>query len=209
MKQIARRRTVGIFAAMAVTALVATACSDDNKDDASATGTTVATTTDGTETTTATETTGAAEDVELTAADGTKVTLTGPIAAKYASATEEQKTDLGKPLTGEDASGTSESGVVFQQFDGGVITAANADAGTPAYITWGVIRDAWNVLRDESGQPSDDGKGGSAGPLGAATSDETEEDGVKKSTFQNGEITFDTETEEVTVIVEGEEVETE
>lgn len=37
------------------------------------------------------------------------------------AATAKQKTDLGKPKTGADASGTGANGVVFQQFDGGVI----------------------------------------------------------------------------------------
>ena len=65
------------------------------------------------------------------------MTLTGPIAAKYSSATESQRQALGKPLTGDRNAGTRESGVVFQQFQGGVITAKNDDAGTPAYITLG------------------------------------------------------------------------
>ena len=92
----------------------------------------------------------------------------------------ELKADLGQPLTGDDASGTSDSGVVYQQFDGGVITARDGDAGTPAYITCGKIRDAWNVERDAQGEPSDDGEEGSDGPLGAATSDETTEGDIKK-----------------------------
>ncbi|GAC57248.1 hypothetical protein GOHSU_18_00030 [Gordonia hirsuta DSM 44140 = NBRC 16056] len=147
--------------------------------------------------------------VELEAADGSTVKLTGPIAVKYAESTDEQKSDLGKPMTGDDASGTSESGVVFQQFDGGVITAKNNDSGTPAYITWGKIRDAWNVKRDSDGQPSADGKGGSNGPLGAATSDETVDGDMKKSTFEHGEITFNTSDDKVTVTVNGKEVDAE
>ncbi len=54
-----------------------------------------------------------------------EVTLTGPIAAKYSSATEDQKQALGKPLTGDHNAGTRDSGVVFQQFQGGVIVAKN------------------------------------------------------------------------------------
>lgn len=91
----------------------------------------------------------------MTAADGSKVTLSGAIAKKYNAATEGQKADLGKAKTGADASGESPNGVVFQQFEG-VITAKNADA--PAYITWGKIRDAWNVKRDDTGKPSADGR---------------------------------------------------
>ena len=72
-------------------------------------------------------------------------------AAKYASATDSQRQALGKPLTGDRNAGARESGVVFQQFQGGVITAKNADASTPGYITWGRIREAWNVQRDPEG----------------------------------------------------------
>lgn len=120
----------------------------------------------------------------------------------------ELKADLGQPLTGDDASGTSDSGVVYQQFDGGVITARNGDAGTPAYITWGKIRDAWNVERDAQGEPSDDGEEGSDGPLGAATSDETTEGDIKKSTFENGTITWNSADDTVTVTVNGKVVKT-
>ncbi len=147
--------------------------------------------------------------VELTAPDGAKVTLTGSIAAKYESATPAQKTDLGKPLTGPEAAGEGENGVVFQQFEGGVITAKDDDADTPAYITWGKIRDAWNVPRNEEGVPSPEGKGGSQGPLGVATSDETEKDGVKESTFEHGKITWTEATDKVEVTVDGKVVPTE
>ncbi|MEJ9080405.1 hypothetical protein WKY82_18490 [Gordonia malaquae] len=199
------RRTAGVAAALALTAAVVAGCSDDKSDDGADSSTAVASTSaDGS--TSSSDSTGAdkAKDVELTAADGTKVTLTGPIAAKYSAATDKQRTDLGKPKAGDDDyAGTSDSGVVFQQFDGGVITAKNADAGTPAFITWGKIRDAWNVERDASGKPSDDGESGSDGPLGAATSDETEEGTVKKSTFENGTITWDSKTNKVEVTVKG------
>lgn len=47
-----------------------------------------------------------------------EVTLTGPIAAKYSSATEDQRDALGKPLTGDRNAGARESGVLFQQFQG-------------------------------------------------------------------------------------------
>ena len=113
---------------------------------------------------------------------------------------------MGKPLTGDDASGTSDNGVVYQQFDGGVITARNGDAGTPAYITWGKIRDAWNVERNAQGEPSDDGEGGSEGPLGAATSDETVNGDIRESTFEHGTITWNSADNKVTVTVMGKEV---
>lgn len=132
-----------------------------------------------------------------------QVVLTGAIAAKYTSLDEASKNALGAPLTGEDESGTSESGVHFQQFDGGVISTS-VDGAT-AYVTWGEIRNAWNVKRDEAGQPSEDGKGGSSGPLGAATSDEVDaEGGLKQSTFEHGTITFSPDTQEVVVTVNGE-----
>lgn len=149
---------------------------------------------------------GASKTVEVTAADGSKVTLKGAIATKYDAATEKQKTDLGVVLTGTDASGTSESGVVFQQFKGGVITAKD---GQPAYITWGKIRDAWNVKRDDTGKPAADGKAGSSGPIGTATSDEVEEGTLKVSTFENGKITFNPATGAVVVTVKDKVVPTE
>lgn len=203
MRKIAYRRTAGIVGACAAVTLVAAGCSS-NDDSASDTTASVSAAQ-----TTATGATGAdSESVELKAADGSTVTLTGPIAAKYSAATEAQKTDLGAPRTGDDAAGTSDSGVVYQQFEGGVITAKNAEPGTPAYITWGKIRDAWNVERDASGAPSDDGEEGSDGPLGAATSDETDDGDLKVSTFEHGKITFDTKTGAVVVTVNGKEVPT-
>lgn len=214
MKQVIRR-SAGVTAAVALAAFVAVGCSDDNNDDAANASASISAGVDAAQSAAADATdaaksgaadaTDSAKDaagkVELTAADGSKVELTGPIAAKFKAATEKQKTDLGAPMTGDDASGTSDSGVVFQQFKGGVITAKNGDAGTPAFVTWGKIRDAWNVKRDDSGKPSEDGKGGSNGPLGAATSDETDNGGMKESTFENGKITFDAKTGKVEVTV--------
>jgi uncharacterized protein with LGFP repeats len=133
-----------------------------------------------------------------------EVTLTGPIAAKYSSATAAQKTALGKPLTGDHNAGTRDSGVVFQQFQGGVIIAKNDDAGTPAYIvTSGKIRDAWNTERAPDGTPSLSGQNGSAGPLGVPTSDLTTEGDVETVTFEHGKITENTTTGVVTVTVDG------
>ena len=203
------RRVAGVVAAASLTATVVVGCSsNDSNDDSAASGTVATSAADGAGAdASGTDASGkngenggdSADSVELTAADGSKVTLKGSIAKKYNSATEKQKTDLGKPLTGEDGAGTSDNGVIFQQFDGGVITAKNADA--PAYITWGKIRDAWNVDRDETGKPSDDGKGGSEGPLGAPTSDETDEGDMKVSTFENGKITFSPKENKVEVTV--------
>lgn len=142
--------------------------------------------------------------VEAKGTDGAEVTLTGPIATRYSEASDTAREALGPVLMGDHNAGTRESGVVFQQFKGGVITARNADAGTPAYITWGKIRDAWNVERDAAGTPVDDGgANGSAGPLGAVTSDETTSGAVKQTTFEHGKITYNTQTNQVEVTVNG------
>ncbi|MCV7423478.1 hypothetical protein H7K45_23260 [Mycobacterium yunnanensis] len=132
-----------------------------------------------------------------------EVTLTGPIAAKYASATEYQRQALGKPLTGDRNAGTRESGLVFQQFQGGVITARNDSAGTPGYITWGKIRQAWNVPRDPQGAPSVTGENGSVGPLGAPTSDEEPVGDLLVTTFEHGKVEYDPKTDQVEVTVDG------
>lgn len=142
-------------------------------------------------------------EVKLTGERDVEVTLTGPIAAKYSSATEEQKKALGKPLTGDRNAGTRDSGLVFQQFQGGVITAKNDDAGTPGYITWGKIREAWNVQRGPDGVPAVTGNNGSAGPLGAPTSDETAAGDLLVSTFEHGKIQYNQKTRQVEVTVNG------
>ncbi|MGB3697466.1 MAG: hypothetical protein WBA05_08540 [Gordonia sp. (in: high G+C Gram-positive bacteria)] len=204
------RRAAAVTAALALTGSVIAGCSNDNSGDAassatsaigsaaSAAGSAVESAASGAS---AAVSSAVAGNAEVAAADGSKVTLTGAIAKKYNDATEKQRTDLGKALTGPEASGKSANGVIFQQFEGGVITAKNADA--PAYITWGKIRDAWNVKRDASGAPAADGKGGSMGPLGVATSDETDEGALKVSTFEHGKITWDSKTDKVEVTVDG------
>ncbi len=78
--------------------------------------------------------------------------------------------------------------MVFQQFQGGVIIAKNDEPGTPAYITWGKIREAWNVQRDPDGIPEVGGKNGSPGPLGAPTSDENPVGDLLVTTFEHGKI---------------------
>ncbi|TEA00639.1 LGFP repeat-containing protein [Mycobacteroides salmoniphilum] len=130
-----------------------------------------------------------------------EVTLTGPIAAKYSSATEDQKQALGKALTGDRNAGTRESGAVFQQFQGGAIIAKNNQAGTPAYIVVGKIRDAWNIQRGPDGTPSITGDNGSAGPLGLPTSDENADGDLLVSTFEHGKIEYNTKTGQVEVTV--------
>ncbi len=142
-------------------------------------------------------------EVKVTGERDVEVTLTGPIAAKYSTATASQKEALGKPLTGSRNAGTRESGVVFQQFQGGVIVAKNDESDTPAYITWGKIREAWNVERNPEGIPDAEGKNGSPGPLGVPTSDENLVGDLLVTTFEYGKITFDPKTGAVEVTVNG------
>ncbi|MEV0674654.1 hypothetical protein [Mycobacterium sp. NPDC050441] len=151
--------------------------------------------------TSATEAPPQPKEVKLDGERDVEVTLTGPIAAKYSSATEEQKETLGKPLTGDRNAGTRESGVVFQQFQGGVIVAKNDKVGTPAYITGGKIREAWNVPRDPDGKPAITGDNGSAGPLGVPTSDENTDGDLVVSTFEHGKVEYNAKTGAVEVTV--------
>ncbi len=140
-------------------------------------------------------------EVKLIGDRDVEVTLTGPIAAKYSSATEDQKQALGKALTGDRNAGTRESGAVFQQFQGGAIIAKNNQAGTPAYIVVGKIRDAWNIQRGPDGTPSITGENGSAGPLGLPTSDENADGDLLVSTFEHGQIEYNTKTGQLEVAV--------
>ncbi|OBG70667.1 MULTISPECIES: LGFP repeat-containing protein [unclassified Mycobacterium] len=142
-------------------------------------------------------------EVKLAGERGVQVTLTGPIAAKYSSATQDQKDALGQPLTGDHNAGTRPSGLIFQQFQGGVITAKNGDTGTPAYITLGKIREAWNVPRDPAGVPAVTGTNGSAGPLGYPTSDATTVGDSLVSSFEHGQIEYNPKTDQVQVTVNG------
>lgn len=142
-------------------------------------------------------------EVKLVGDRGVEVTLTGPIAAKYSSATEDQKKALGQALTGDHNAGTRDSGAVFQQFQGGAIIAKNTQADTPAYIVVGKIRDAWNVQRDPDGTPSVTGNNGSAGPLGLPTSDENTVGDLLVSTFEHGKIEYNAKTDQVEVTVNG------
>jgi len=197
MVQVASRRAefiAGLFVATLVAAGCGTAPSDPTT---SATVTSVTSTPAVAESVTATETTVMGED-------DVEVTLVGPLAVKYSSATEAQRKALGKPLTGDRNAGTRESGVVYQQFRGGVIIAKNNDPATPGYIvTSGKIRDAWNTERDPDGVPMLLGSNGSAGPLGVPTSDVTVDGDLEVVTFEHGKITENTTTGEVTVTVNG------
>ncbi|GAS87441.1 LGFP repeat-containing protein [Mycolicibacterium brisbanense] len=193
MRTIASRNTA--LAGLAAAALITVGCSTGNGVDESASPQVglIATTTAAAPADPAV--------VKLIGERDVEVTLTGPIAAKYQSATQHQKDALGKPLTGDHNAGTRDSGVVFQQFQGGVIIAKNDQAGTPAYITWGKIREAWNVQRDANGVPSVTGDNGSAGPLGVPTSDENAVGDVLVSTFEHGKIEYNPKTGQVEVTV--------
>jgi LGFP repeat len=142
-------------------------------------------------------------EVKLVGEDNVEVTLTGPIATKYSSATANQREALGKPLTGDHNAGARESGLVFQQFQGGVITAKNDEAGTPAYITLGKIREAWNIQRGPDGTPAITGTNGSAGPLGFPTSDENTVGDLVVANFEHGKIDYNQKTGQVEVTVNG------
>lgn len=193
MRTIAYRNTAAI--GLAVIALTAVGCSDAKNIDASSPPQVGLIATSETEAPPA--------EVQLTGERDVEVTLTGPIAAKYASATEYQRQALGKPLTGDRNAGARESGVLFQQFQGGVITAKNGDAGTPGFITWGKIREAWNVPRDPEGVPEVTGENGSVGPLGAPTSDENAVGDLLVTTFDHGKVAYDAKTDQVEVTVNG------
>ncbi|TWS24680.1 hypothetical protein FK268_05365 [Tsukamurella sputi] len=224
MRKFADRRMVGVVAGLAALSLAVVGCGDSGSSDVavtSAAATSATTTAAGSSVPfSAAHSSGAAApasgsaaagssgkaapgSVKVKGADGSEVTLTGPIAAKYSAATAAQRASLGVVLTGDHNAGTRDSGVIFQQFKGGVITAKSAAAGTPAYITWGRIRDAWNIERGPDGKPAQDGKNGSAGPLGAVTSDETTSGAVKQTTFEHGKISFNTQTGKVEVAVNG------
>ncbi|MCF3941348.1 MULTISPECIES: LGFP repeat-containing protein [Gordonia] len=196
MRQFVYRRTTFVAGLCAVTLIAAACGGDDTTDDAVSPASSAA----------VVESAAQAEptDVTMMGDQDIEVTLTGPIAIKYASATDAQKEALGMPLTGDHNAGTRESGVVFQQFHGGVIIAKNDSPGTPAYVvTSGGIRDAWNTERAPDGTPSLTGKNGSPGPLGVPVTDLTADGDVQEVTFEHGKVTENTATGEVTVTVNG------
>ncbi|WP_040518958.1 LGFP repeat-containing protein [Gordonia neofelifaecis] len=207
MRKIAYRRTTGVLAAVGAVVLAATACGAQGE----ASDASTAAMAGASESVAAVSksATGGVDEVRVEGAGGVEITMRGPIAARYASATSSEKQTLGPPLTGDRNAGTRDNGVVYQQFTGGVITARNDDPGTPAYITTGKIREAWNVVRDAQGIPSTLGSNGSAGPLGPVTSDEVERGAVRTTTFEHGSVAYDTASGAVTVTVQGKVVPTE
>lgn len=73
---------------------------------------------------------------------------------------------------------------MFQQFQGGVITA-------------------WNTPCDPGGTPSVGGNNGSAGPLGVPTNDVNPVGDLLVSTFEHGKIEYNPKTDQVEVTVNG------
>ncbi|MBV8785795.1 MAG: hypothetical protein JOZ00_03815 [Mycobacterium sp.] len=195
MRTIAFRHAAGV--AMAAAVLIAAGCSNGKSEDASPPPQV------GANASSTSKAPAPPTEVKLIGESNVEVTLTGPIAAKYSSATDSQKQALGKPLTGDRNAGTRDSGLVFQQFQGGVITAKNNEVGTPAYITTGKIREAWNTPRDPDGTPAVTGTNGSAGPLGFPTSDVNTVGDLLVSNFEHGKIEFNTKTGQVEVTVNG------
>jgi len=194
MRTIAYRRAAVV--GLAAVALIAAGCSSNGKSvDASAPSQVGV---NATPTTPAQPT-----EVKLIGERDVEVTLTGPIAAKYSSATEAQRQALGKPLTGDRNAGKRESGVVFQQFQGGAITAKNDAVGTPAYVILGKIREAWNIPRDPDGAPAVTGTNGSAGPLGLPISDQNVVGDLLVSNFEHGKIGYNPNTGQIEVTVNG------
>ena len=84
------QRVVGVAAATSIALLVVAGCSNDDSSDSAASSSTVSMA----ESATTSGSAAAVAPVELTAADGSTVRLTGPIAAKYAAATEKQPQSL-------------------------------------------------------------------------------------------------------------------
>jgi uncharacterized protein with LGFP repeats len=105
--------------------------------------------------------------------------------------------------SGDRNAGKRASGLVFQQFQGGVITAKNGAVGTPAYITLGKVREAWNIPRDPDGRPAVTGSNGSVGPLGMPISDENPAGDLLVTNFEHGTIEYNPKSGDVYVTVNG------
>jgi uncharacterized protein with LGFP repeats len=166
------KRTAAFSAAIAAFAMIGAGCSHANKSSETTTSaTTSATSSTPAESSTTTSQSAAQSTTQMTGANGTAYTVEGSILTKYQSLDEKARKDLGAPTGNQQ---TNPDGGVYQQFDGGVIIYK-----TQAYLVWGLIRDKWNEL------------GGSQGKLGYPTSDEVDTpDGMKKSTFEHGTITW-------------------
>lgn len=169
-------RTATISVAIASLALVGAGCQGSKSGEAGSSTTAPASSaatssSAATESSAATTPSAPGSTTQIPGANGTPYTVQGPILAKYQSLDDKARKDLGAP---KDNQQTNPDGGTYQQFDGGVIVNK-----TQAYVVWGLIRDKWNEL------------GGSQGKLGYPTSDEADTpDGMKKSTFEHGTITW-------------------
>jgi uncharacterized protein with LGFP repeats len=166
------KRTAVFSAAIAGFALIGAGCTHATKSGETTTPATTSVTSSATPGAAApTGPSAAPSTTQMTGANGTAYTVSGPILDKYNSLDEKARKDLGAPTHDQV---TNPDGGIWQTFDGGVIIYKTA-----AHVVWGKIRDAWITL------------GGSQGQLGYPTSDEeTAPDGVKKSTFEHGTITW-------------------
>lgn len=142
-------------------------------------------------------------EVKLTGESGIEVTLTGPIAAKYSSATEQQKTALGKPLTGDRNAGTRGKRRGIPAIPGRRDHRQERSGRHARNIILGKIRQAWNVPRGPDGTPAVTGTNGSAGPLGLPTSDVSTIGDLEVPTFEHGKIEYNPATGQVAVTVDG------
>jgi uncharacterized protein with LGFP repeats len=165
------RRTAAFSAAIAGFALIGSGCHATKSNESTNSATTSATSSATSGTAKTTSPSAAANTTQMTGANGAVYAVQGPILDKYNSLDDKARKDLGAPTGNQQ---TNPDGGIYQQFDGGVIINK-----TQAYVVWGKIRDKWNQL------------GGSQGKLGYPTSDEVDTgDGVKKSTFEHGTITW-------------------
>jgi uncharacterized protein with LGFP repeats len=167
------KRTAAFSIAIAGSALIGSACSHTNTSGTATSASSAVSSVIASPTTSAAAATptAAGPSTQMTGANGAVYPVSGPILDKFNSLDDKAKKDLGAPIGNQQ---TNPDGGIYQQFDGGVIINK-----TQAYVVWGKIRDKWNEL------------GGSQGKLGYPTSDETDTpDGLKKSTFEHGTITW-------------------
>jgi uncharacterized protein with LGFP repeats len=174
------KRTAAFSIAIVGFALIGSACSKTSTTSGTSTSATSSATSSSATSSAAATTTAAGPSTQMTGANGAVYAVSGPILDKYNSLDEKAKKDLAAPTGNQQ---TNPDGGIYQQFDGGVIIYK-----TQAYVVWGKIRDKWNQL------------GGSQGKLGYPTSDEVDTpDGLKKSTFEHGTITWKAGDAEATV----------
>jgi len=174
------KQTAAFSIAIAAFALIGSACSQKSTTSGTSTSATSSATSSSETSSAAATTTAAGPSTQMTGANGAAYTVQGPILDKYNSLDDKAKKDLAAPTGNQQ---TNPDGGIYQQFDGGVIIYK-----TQAYVVWGKIRDKWNQL------------GGSQGKLGYPTSDEVDSpDGLKKSTFEHGTITWKPGDAEATV----------